>query len=67
MIEIVLFAAAVVFVLSLAAGWIWSERDRNKAVSALQRIAGMETPGANATVKKMAREAREAAGMDLQP
>lgn len=33
---------------------------RNKCKSTLERIAAMETPGANATVKRMARLAREA-------
>ena len=34
--------------------------DRDKAEEALRNIAAMETPGANATVRRMAATAREA-------
>jgi hypothetical protein len=38
----------------------WAMIETARAESALARIAAMETPGANATVRRMAQEARDA-------
>lgn len=42
---------------------IWAALNMEKA-KALSQIEAMETPGANATVRRMARTAREALGDD---